>query len=130
MGKYAFSLVRDVFKYANNGTGKDKGHKPSMLQRQENLGLNENFDGKRGLFDGNNSQPWARIRAYVDDLNSKKAGPKFKAIFVLRHGYSLHNYVEKGVKGKGKDNWRVSYPPVQLNHFREATNSYGGILGR
>lgn len=54
------------------------------------------------------------MREFVDMLNRKsEQGAKYKVVFLLRHGYSLHNYIERGVKVK-KDDWRVSYTSIQI----------------
>ncbi|KAK7946148.1 phosphoglycerate mutase [Apiospora aurea] len=97
MGKYAFSLIDNVF--ADKVRADPNNRKPPTLIRQPQLGLMPDFDGVGSSCDKGILQPWARIRSYVDKLNREnKQGAKYKVIFVLRHGYSLHNYIEKGVK--------------------------------
>ncbi|KAK7973378.1 hypothetical protein PG996_007605 [Apiospora saccharicola] len=121
MGKYKFSLVDNVFEEQARKAPKGSP-KPLTLIQQPSLGLLPNFDKGSSSFDENVPEPWARIRNYVDALNREGAnnkkstespeGAKYKVIFLLRHGYSLHNYIEKGVKevdkkGNVKEpNWR------------------------
>ncbi|KAK8070482.1 hypothetical protein PG997_010685 [Apiospora hydei] len=111
MGKYAFSLVDNVFEDIFRTDPNNR--KPPTLIRRPQLGLIPDFDRASSSCDKSILQPWARIRSYVDELNMKnKQGAKYKVIFVLRHGYSLHNYIEKGVKRVNeageevKNDWR------------------------
>lgn len=133
MGKcklYEFSLVPGAFDYdyddmtdVNIQRKLDKkDYMPPTLKRLPRLGLRADFDKSTSFAQENNSEPWARIRDYVDFLNRNKGGAKHKVILVVRHGYSLHNYIEKGVTKRKKvvdgveksiDNWRVSYSYLQ-----------------
>ncbi|KAK8023631.1 hypothetical protein PG993_011697 [Apiospora rasikravindrae] len=111
MDHYAFTLVNGVFE--DKVRTDPNNRKPPTLIRQPQLGLKSYFDGTSNPCDKNIPQPWDRLRDYVDVLNRESnEGAKYKVIFVLRHGYSLHNYIEKGVKKVNeageevKNDWR------------------------
>ncbi|KAK8074243.1 hypothetical protein PG994_005142 [Apiospora phragmitis] len=152
MGNYEFSLLENVFKYEfddvsdlNKEREKDgKRPMPPTLKRLECLGIMDDFDKEDRSAD-QTLKPWARICNHVDFLNREgKDGAKHKVVFLLRHGYSLHNYIEKGavktVAGRVvKDNWRkdlkVAYKKyVSLgtleNAFREAGNRFSSSLAK
>ncbi|KAK8103147.1 phosphoglycerate mutase [Apiospora sp. TS-2023a] len=146
MGNYEFSLVPGVFNYryddmtAENEKRKAKGKSPMppTLKRADLplLGLHPDFDKSTGSATHENlsSKPWARIRDYVDFLNRTATdGAKHKVVFVIRHGYSVHNYVERGLMYKevvdgvetDVDNWRhgakIAYKEkVDLGTLKEA----------
>ncbi|KAK7917616.1 hypothetical protein PG985_011224 [Apiospora marii] len=125
MSNYEFSLVPGVFEYDYDDVTKlneereeeGKDPIPPTLKRLPRLGLRTDFDKSTRSVHENESSPWARIRDYVDILNEEAAdGANHKVIFVIRHGYSLHNYIEKGVIKRQKVD---GVEKEMVNHWRD-----------
>ncbi|KAK8005068.1 histidine phosphatase superfamily [Apiospora arundinis] len=134
MGRYKFSLVPNIFDYeyedteSNEQRAKEgKGPKPPTLRRVDILGLKEHFDGPESA-DGAKLPPWARVRPYLTTLNdADRDGARHKVIFVLRHGFSLHNYIEQGVKNDWRGGIKLAYrEELDFKSLEKAWKEAGG----
>ncbi|KAH8205545.1 hypothetical protein TruAng_000251 [Truncatella angustata] len=92
---YEFSYVEGFFvDYAKTAEQYEGG----KVITQPGLGLLDRaYDGE-DTHDANESARWARFANYVQRLNSQsKDGESYKVLFLIRHGFGVHNQVMEKV---------------------------------
>jgi hypothetical protein len=113
--KYKFTYLPGFFQDYTEIAGQSPTR---VVTRQLKLGiLNRRYDDIDSISDTPLDLPqWARFAAYVGNLNQRcKTGESYKLLYLIRHGFGMHNMVMKEV---GTDAWNVSPASLKLReHF-------------
>ncbi|KAH8898241.1 phosphoglycerate mutase [Thozetella sp. PMI_491] len=105
---FKFSVVPGIFFDYAEKTKQDRSYRVTTLPQ---LGIldreyewSEASNATSGA--GGQAKPWERLRDYVHHLNEKGAGATtYKVLYLSRHGFGWHNYMEAKVGTEAWDNY-------------------------
>lgn len=102
--RYKFSYIPGFFLDYVQAAERSPG---SKVTTQSQLGLlSRDYDGEDSDTSQSASQ-WTRFESYVRHLNNHSTeGESYKLIYIIRHGFGVHNQVMERV---GPQPWKVSF---------------------